>query len=52
MLNKGNKRERVFASRMILAALFCSLKMLLRFSLDVDVQMVAPYRRAGLMTAL
>ena len=41
-----------FASRMILAALSCSLKMLFKFCLDVDVQMWAPYRRAGLKTAL
>ena len=32
--------------------LFCSVKMLFRFSLDAVVQMLAPYGRAGLMTAL
>ena len=31
------------------AILFCRLKMLFRFSLDFDVQMLATYRRASLM---
>ena len=43
VLNKGNGHERDSASKMILATLFCSLKMLFGFSLDVQVQMFAPY---------
>ena len=43
MLNKGNEHG---------LFLFCSLKMLFRFSLGAFVQMLAPYGRAGLMTAL
>ena len=43
VLSKGNEHERDSASKMILATLFCSLKMLFGFSLDVQVQMFAPY---------
>ena len=52
MLNKGTERECGSMSKMILVVIFCSLKLMFRFSLDVDVQMLAPYRRAILMIAL
>ena len=42
MLKKVSKRESGFLSNIILAALFCNLKMLFRISLDADVQMLAP----------
>ena len=51
VLKKSNENERRFASRMILAAPFCSLKMMFKFRLDVDVEMLAPCGRAVLMTA-
>ena len=52
MLNKGTERERGSMSKMILVVIFCSLKLMFRFSLDVDVQMLAPYKRDILMIAL
>ena len=41
-LNSDTEREQGSASNMILAALFCNLKMLLIFPFDVGVHILAP----------